>query len=114
MVYLAIGILFLVSLGLTISSVTSPIKRQKEYETKIQRKYGNAIASRMVSSGISRRKAQKEIEMEILDREIKRRDFTATVDCPKCGFFAVHWILGGRRGRITRQCRECNHEWIQE
>ena len=114
MVYLGCLAVLVISLWLVNNSVQGPIKRQKEYETKIQRKYGNAIASRMVSSGISRRKAQKEIEMEILDREVKRRDFTATVDCPKCGFFAVHWILGGRRGRITRQCRECNHEWIQE
>ena len=114
MVYLGCLGLLIVSLWLVNSGMNGPVKRQTEYELNLRRKYGNAIAHRMVNTGVSRRKAQKEIEMEILDRESKRRDFTATVDCPKCGFFAVHWIKNGRVGRLTRQCRECNHEWKQK
>jgi ABC-type siderophore export system fused ATPase/permease subunit len=117
MTYLACLVLFVVSIWMLSTGVNGSAKRSavvREYETKLREKYGNAVASYMVNDGLSRRKAQKRFKMETLDRENKRRDFTATVDCPKCGFFAVHWILGGRRGRITRQCRECNHEWIQE
>jgi hypothetical protein len=114
MTYLACLALLAVSIWMVNTSVNGSITRENKYHKQLREKYGNAIASRMVNAGISRRRAEKEIKMEILERENKRRDFTATVDCPKCGFFAVHWILGGRRGRITRQCRECDHEWIQE
>ena len=113
MVYL--GCLALLTVSIWLVNMGTPRSTViREYENKLREKYGNAVAHYMVNDGLSRRKAQKRVEMEILERENKRRDFTATVDCPKCGFFAVHWILGGRRGRITRQCRECDHEWIQE
>jgi hypothetical protein len=113
MTYLGCLALFSVSIWLLSTGVNrSAVIR--EYENKLREKYGNAVASYMVNDGLSRRKAQKRVEMETLDRETERRDFTATVDCPKCGCFAVHWIKGGRAGRVTRQCRICNHEWRQE
>lgn len=50
---------------------------------------------------------------KIRGRETERRDFTATVDCPRCGIFAVHWLAGRRLSGVVRKCRECGHEWNQ-
>ena len=51
--------------------------------------------------------------MSVLERETERRYFTAMLDCPKCGFWAVHWLRKRSFGGITRQCRDCGHEWKQ-
>ena len=83
----------------------------------MENKYGVEVAHYMVDYGLSVRKARKRIEMETVERvrrrERERGGFTAVVDCPRCGVWGVHWIKGGRIGRLTRQCRECDWEWIQ-
>jgi hypothetical protein len=101
MVYLSCLVLFLFSLRLLISG------------TKVNK---SAITRNMdtTNDDLSRRKAQKRVEMETLVRENERRRFTAMVDCPKCGVFAVHWLERKSFGGVTRQCKDCGHEWRQE
>ena len=113
MVYVGCLVLFSFSIW-TLSIGVNRSAVIREYENKLREKYGNAVASYMVNDGLSRRKAQKRVEMETLVRENERRSFTAMVDCPSCGSWAVHWLKSGRAGRVTRQCRSCGHEWRQE
>jgi DNA-directed RNA polymerase subunit M/transcription elongation factor TFIIS len=110
MIWMILALLFVVSVWMLVSGVSGPIRRQKEMEDK----YGVQVAHYMATYGLSKRKARKRIEMETVVKEMERRIFTAMVDCPKCGAWAFHWLKGRARiGHVTRQCRECGHEWRQ-
>lgn len=101
MVYFICLIMLIMSINLLVSGTAGQQKRIK-----------NATARNLVNA---HEQAQKEIKMEILVRENERRSFTAMVDCPKCGEWNYHWLKGRARiGHITRQCRECGHEWRQQ
>jgi predicted RNA-binding Zn-ribbon protein involved in translation (DUF1610 family) len=71
------------------------------------------VSLNMLINGINM-KSRGQAQMNTIERETRRRDFTAMIDCPKCGAWAIHWLRGGRLGRITRQCRECGYEWKQK
>jgi DNA-directed RNA polymerase subunit M/transcription elongation factor TFIIS len=87
------------------------------YRKGVEKKHGKAIAHYVVDYGYSLWRAKRMVKMDTVERirqnENDRREFTATVDCPKCGIFNVHWIKRRSFRGITRQCRECGHEWRQ-